>query len=75
MKYFSVGILFSFLTFTSASAAGWGSIHKYVNRLASARARRFLRAHILQGDVLQAAKDLIQMAILQRRERGLLEQT
>ena len=30
MKYVGIGILFSLLTFTSANAAGWGSIHKYV---------------------------------------------
>ena len=30
MKYIGIGILFSLLTFTSANAAGWGSIHRYV---------------------------------------------
>jgi rare lipoprotein A len=29
MKATSIGILMSLLTFTSAGAAGWGSIHKY----------------------------------------------
>jgi rare lipoprotein A len=29
MKNISIGIFISVLTFTSANAAGWGSIHKY----------------------------------------------
>lgn len=30
MKCLGIGILFCLLTFTSANAAGWGEIHKYV---------------------------------------------
>ena len=31
MKLFGFGLLFSLLTLTAANAAGWGSVHKYVN--------------------------------------------
>lgn len=30
MKHVGIGLFISFLTITSASAAGWGSVHKYV---------------------------------------------
>ena len=74
MKYIGIGILFSLLTFTSANAAGWGSINRYVKPSGNCAGQEISRAHIPQGNVLQAVKDLIQMAILQRREHGLLEQ-
>jgi rare lipoprotein A (peptidoglycan hydrolase) len=32
MRDVSIGILMSLLTITSANAAGWGSVHKYVSR-------------------------------------------
>ena len=30
MKHVGIGLFISLLTITSASAAGWGSVHKYV---------------------------------------------
>jgi rare lipoprotein A (peptidoglycan hydrolase) len=49
MKYIGVGILFSLLTFTSANAAGWGSIHKYVKRSGNCAGQEILASSYSSG--------------------------
>jgi rare lipoprotein A len=49
MKNISIGILISLLTFTSANAAGWGSVHKYVNRSGNCAGQEILASSYSSG--------------------------
>jgi peptidoglycan lytic transglycosylase len=49
MKYIGIGILFSLLTFTTANAAGWGSIHKYVKRSGNCAGQEILASSYSSG--------------------------
>lgn len=49
MKNISIGILISLLTFTSADAAGWGSIHKYVKQSGNCAGQEILASSYSSG--------------------------
>ena len=49
MKSTSIGILISLLMATSASAAGWSSVHKYVKRTGHCAGQEVLASHYSSG--------------------------
>ena len=49
MKSTSIGILIGLLTVTSASAAGWSSVHKYVKRSGNCAGQEILASHYSSG--------------------------
>ena len=49
MKSTSIGILISVLMATSASAAGWSSVHKYVKRTGNCAGQEVLASHYSSG--------------------------
>ena len=49
MKHFGIALLVSALTFTSASAAGWGSVHKYVKPSGSCAGQEVLASYYSSG--------------------------
>jgi peptidoglycan lytic transglycosylase len=49
MKHMSIAILMSLLTCTSANAAGWGSIHKYVKRSGNCPGQEILASYYSSG--------------------------
>jgi rare lipoprotein A (peptidoglycan hydrolase) len=49
MKPISIGILVSLLTLTSANAAGWASVHKYVKRSGNCAGQEVLASHYSSG--------------------------
>ena len=49
MKFTSIGILIGLLTVTSASAAGWSSVHKYVKRSGNCAGQEILASHYSSG--------------------------
>jgi rare lipoprotein A len=49
MKSTSIGILISLLIATSASAAGWSSVHKYVKRTGNCAGQEVLASHYSSG--------------------------
>ena len=49
MKSISVGILFGLLTLTSANAAGWGSVLKYVKRSGNCSGQEILASSYSSG--------------------------
>ena len=49
MKSNSIGILISLLMATSASAAGWSSVHKYVKRTGNCAGQEVLASHYSSG--------------------------
>jgi len=49
MKSTSIGILISLLMATSASAAGWSSVHKYVKRTGNCAGQEVLASHYSSG--------------------------
>ena len=49
MKSTSIGILISLLMATSASAAGWSSVHKYVKRSGNCAGQEVLASHYSSG--------------------------
>jgi rare lipoprotein A (peptidoglycan hydrolase) len=49
MKHMTIGILMSALTFTSANAAGWASVHKYVKRSGNCAGQEVLASHYSTG--------------------------
>ncbi len=49
MKYWTVGFALSFLPLTPASAAGWGSIHKYAKRSGSCAGQEVLASWYAVG--------------------------
>jgi rare lipoprotein A len=49
MKNIGIVILLSLLTFTSANAAGWGSIHKYVKRTGNCAGQEVLASSYYSG--------------------------
>jgi len=49
MKYVSSIMFFFLLTITSASAAGWGSVHKYVKRSGNCAGQEILASHYSVG--------------------------
>ena len=49
MKNIGIVILLSLLTFTSANAAGWGSIHKYVKRTGNCAGQEVLASSYSSG--------------------------
>jgi rare lipoprotein A (peptidoglycan hydrolase) len=49
MKYIGIGILLSLLTFTSANAAGWGSIHRYVKPSGNCAGQEILASSYSSG--------------------------
>ena len=49
MKSTSIGILIGLLTVTSASAAGWSSVHKYVKRSGNCSGQEILASHYSSG--------------------------
>ena len=49
MKNVCVGIFMSLLTFTSANAAGWGSVHKYVSRSGNCAGQEILASWYSSG--------------------------
>src|SRR5450759_5671657 len=49
MKNIGIVILLSLLTFTSANAAGWGSIHKYVKRTGNCAGQEILASSYSTG--------------------------
>ena len=49
MKNIGIAVFFVFLTATSASAAGWGSIHKYVKRSGNCAGQEILASHYSSG--------------------------
>jgi rare lipoprotein A len=61
MKNISIGILLSLLTFMSANAAGWGSVHKYVKRTGNCAGQEILASsyssakHTASGEIFDAS--------------------
>lgn len=49
MKSTSIGILIGLLTVTSAGAAGWSSVHKYVKRSGNCSGQEILASHYSSG--------------------------
>jgi rare lipoprotein A len=49
MKNIGIVILLNLLTFTSANAAGWGSIHKYVKRTGNCAGQEVLASSYSSG--------------------------
>jgi rare lipoprotein A (peptidoglycan hydrolase) len=49
MKPISIGILVSLLSLTSANAAGWASVHKYVKRSGNCAGQEVLASHYSSG--------------------------
>jgi rare lipoprotein A (peptidoglycan hydrolase) len=49
MKSTSIGILIGLLMATSASAAGWSSVHKYVKRTGNCAGQEVLASHYSSG--------------------------
>jgi rare lipoprotein A len=49
MKNTGIAIFFVVLTATSANAAGWGSIHKYVKRSGGCAGQEILASHYSSG--------------------------
>ena len=49
MKPISIGILVSWLTLTSANAAGWSSVHKYVKRFGNCAGQEVLASYYSSG--------------------------
>jgi rare lipoprotein A (peptidoglycan hydrolase) len=49
MKPISIGILISLLTLTSAHAAGWGSVHRYVKRSGNCSGQEVLASYYSFG--------------------------
>jgi rare lipoprotein A len=49
MKSTSIGILIGLLMTTSASAAGWSSVHKYVKRTGNCAGQEVLASHYSSG--------------------------
>jgi len=49
MKPISIGILISLLTLTSAHAAGWASVHKYVKRSGNCSGQEVLASYYSSG--------------------------
>ena len=49
MKPISIGILVSSLTLTSANAAGWSSVHKYVKRFGNCAGQEVLASYYSSG--------------------------
>jgi rare lipoprotein A len=49
MKNTGIAIFFVILTATSANAAGWGSIHKYVKRTGNCAGQEILASHYSSG--------------------------
>jgi peptidoglycan lytic transglycosylase len=49
MKHASIGILITLLTFTSANAAGWGSVHKYVKPSGNCAGQEILASYYWTG--------------------------
>jgi rare lipoprotein A len=49
MKSTSIGILIGLLMATSASAAGWSSVHKYVKRSGNCAGQEVLASHYSSG--------------------------
>jgi rare lipoprotein A len=49
MKHICIGVLASLLTVTSASAAGWATVHKYVKRSGSCAGQEVLASMYSSG--------------------------
>jgi rare lipoprotein A (peptidoglycan hydrolase) len=49
MKQICIGMLIGLLTFTSANAAGWGSVHKYVKRSGNCAGQEILASSYSSG--------------------------
>ena len=49
MKHICIGMLIGLLTFTSANAAGWGSVHKYVKRSGNCAGQEILASSYSSG--------------------------
>jgi rare lipoprotein A (peptidoglycan hydrolase) len=49
MRIFGAGLILSLFTLTSAHAAGWGSIHKYVKRSGNCAGQEVLASHYSVG--------------------------
>jgi peptidoglycan lytic transglycosylase len=48
-KHIGIGILISLMSFTSANAAGWGSVHKYVKRSGNCAGQEILASYYSSG--------------------------
>lgn len=48
-KHIGIGILISVMSFTSASAGGWGSVHKYVKRSGNCAGQEILASYYSSG--------------------------
>jgi len=49
MKYLGIGILVSVLSFSTAHAAGWSSVHKYVKKSGNCAGQEVLASHYSSG--------------------------
>lgn len=49
MKHISVGLLITVLTFTSANAAGWRTVHKYVKPTGKCQGQEVLASYYWTG--------------------------
>jgi len=49
IKHIAIGILVSMLTLTTADAAGWGSVHKYVKRTGNCAGQEILASYYSSG--------------------------
>jgi rare lipoprotein A len=49
MKHAAIGIFIALLTFTSANAAGWGSVHKYVKPSGNCAGQEILASYYWTG--------------------------
>ena len=49
MKYVGIGIFIGLLTITSANAAGWGSVHKYVKPSGNCAGQEVLASYYSSG--------------------------
>ena len=48
-KHIGIGILISLMSFTSANAAGWGSVHRYVKRSGNCAGQEILASYYSSG--------------------------
>ncbi len=49
MKRIATGLLISLTTFTTADAAGWGSVHRYVKKTGNCAGQEVLASHYSTG--------------------------
>jgi rare lipoprotein A (peptidoglycan hydrolase) len=49
MKHVGIGLLASLLTLSTANAAGWGSVHKYVKPSGNCAGQEVLASHYASG--------------------------